>query len=176
MIRKITIVLATALLFSQANASSIGVNSVGVKLGSQEFGFDIVATSGTTKVLLENGVKCKEIYKVGEGRPNVVDAIKNNEIQLIINTPLGKQSRYDEYEIGKAAIKYKVTAITTIEVSQAAVRAAWIRCLLRPSAASPSRRNRQPPRKREFRSTRWLAVRRRVCPPPHTIFRRRRIG
>ena len=89
----------------------------------QEFGFDIVATSGTTKVLLENGVKCKEIFKVGEGRPNVVDAIKNNEIQLIINTPLGKQSRYDEYEIGKAAIKYKVTAITTIEGAQAAVRA-----------------------------------------------------
>jgi len=89
----------------------------------QEFGFNIVATSGTTKVLIENGVKCKEIYKVGEGRPNVVDAIKNNEIQLIINTPLGKQSRYDEYEIGKAAIKYKVTAITTIEGAQAAVRA-----------------------------------------------------
>ncbi len=89
----------------------------------QEFGFDIVATSGTAKVLLENGVKCKQVYKVGEGRPNVVDAIKNNEIQLIINTPLGKQSRYDEYEIGKAAIKYKVTAITTIEGAQAAVRA-----------------------------------------------------
>ena len=89
----------------------------------QEFGFKIVATGGTAKVLVENGVKCKEIYKVGEGRPNVVDAVKNNEVQLIINTPLGKQSRYDEYEIGRAAIKYKITAITTIEGAQAAVRA-----------------------------------------------------
>ena len=89
----------------------------------KEFGFDIIATTGTAKVLVENGVKCKEIYKVGEGRPNVVDEIKNNNIQLIINTPLGKQSRYDEYEIGRAAIKYKVTAITTIEGAQAVVRA-----------------------------------------------------
>ena len=89
----------------------------------QEFGFGIFATSGTAKVLKENGVKTKDIYKVGEGRPNVVDAIKNNEIQLVINTPLGKQSRYDEYEIGRAAIKYKVTAITTIQGAQAAVRA-----------------------------------------------------
>ena len=89
----------------------------------QEFGFNIIATSGTAKVLIENGVKCKEIYKVGEGRPNVVDTIKNNEVELIINTPLGKQSRYDEYEIGRAAVKYKVTAITTIEGAQAAVRA-----------------------------------------------------
>ena len=68
-------------------------------------------------------MKCTEVYKVGEGRPNVVDAIKNNEVALVINTPLGKQSRYDEYEIGRAAIKYKVTAITTIEGEQAAVRA-----------------------------------------------------
>ena len=52
-----------------------------------------------------------------------MDAIKNNEIQLVINTPLGKQSRYDEYEIGRAAVKYKITAITTIEGAQAAVRA-----------------------------------------------------
>tara|TARA_B100000530_G_scaffold283486_1_gene197566 strand:- start:23 stop:514 length:492 start_codon:yes stop_codon:yes gene_type:complete len=89
----------------------------------QEFGFDIIATSGTAKVLMDNGVKCKEIYKVGEGRPNIVDEIKNNSIALIINTPLGKQSRYDEYEIGRAAIKYKVNAITTIEGAQAVVRA-----------------------------------------------------
>ncbi len=89
----------------------------------QEFGFNIYATSGTAAVLKENGVDTKDIYKVGEGRPNVVDAIKNNEVQLVINTPLGKQSRYDEYEIGRAAIKYKITAITTIEGAQAAVRA-----------------------------------------------------
>ena len=89
----------------------------------QEFGFNILATGGTAKILIDNGVKVTEIYKVGEGRPNVVDAIKNKEVDLVINTPLGKQSRFDEYEIGKAAIKYKITAITTIQGAQAAVRA-----------------------------------------------------
>ena len=89
----------------------------------QEFGFNILATGGTAKILIDNGVKVMEIYKVGEGRPNVVDAIKNKEVDLVINTPLGKQSRFDEYEIGKAAIKYKITAITTIQGAQAAVRA-----------------------------------------------------
>ena len=109
-------------IFMSVNESDkMGIIPIGRDF--QEFGFDIVATGGTAKVLTENGVKCTEIYKVGEGRPNVVDAVKNNEVQLIINTPLGKQSRYDEYEIGRAAIKYKITAITTIEGAQAAVRA-----------------------------------------------------
>ena len=52
-----------------------------------------------------------------------MDAIKNNEIQIIINTPLGAQSRYDEYEIGRAAIKHRVSVITTMPGAQAAVRA-----------------------------------------------------
>ena len=60
---------------------------------------------------------------MGEGRPNVVDAIKNGEVQLVINTPLGAQSRYDEYEIGKAAIKHSIPVLTTISGAQAAVRA-----------------------------------------------------
>ena len=83
----------------------------------------LVFSSAAATTLGEYTLPVYEIYKVGEGRPNVVDEIKNNNIQLIINTPLGKQSRYDEYEIGRAAIKYKVTAITTIEGAQAVVRA-----------------------------------------------------
>ena len=58
------------------------------------------------------------ISKVGEGRPNVVDSIKNNEIQFIINTPLGQKSRYDEYEIGKSAIRYNIITTTTISGAQ----------------------------------------------------------
>ena len=88
----------------------------------QELGFDIIATKGTAELLSENGISTNSIFKVGEGRPNVVDAIKNGEIQLVINTPLGAQSRFDEYEIGRSAIRYNVIAITTISGAQAAVR------------------------------------------------------
>ncbi len=88
----------------------------------KELGFDILATEGTAKLFSENGIGTNLIFKVGEGRPNVVDAIKNGEVQLVINTPLGAQSRSDEYEIGRSAIRYKVPAITTISGAQAAVR------------------------------------------------------
>ena len=88
----------------------------------KELGFIIMATEGTAKLLSENGVPANPIFKVGEGRPNVVDAIKNGEVQLVVNTPLGAQSRFDEYEIGRSAIRYKVPAITTISGAQAAIR------------------------------------------------------
>jgi len=88
----------------------------------KELGFDIMATEGTAQLLSENGVPANPIFKVGEGRPNVVDAIKNGDVQLVVNTPLGAQSRFDEYEIGRSAIRYKVPVITTISGAQAAVR------------------------------------------------------
>ena len=88
-----------------------------------ELGFKLISTKGTSKLLNENGILSEVIFKVGEGRPNIVDKIKNNEIKLIINTPLGEQSRYDEHEIGKAAINYKIPAITTISAARFMVRA-----------------------------------------------------
>ena len=91
-----------------------------------EMGFKIIATNGTSKLLNNNGIQSKNIYKVGEGRPHIVDAIKNNKINLIINTPLGEQSRYDEYKIGKAAIQFKIPVITTISGANAVIRAVRI--------------------------------------------------
>ena len=88
-----------------------------------ELGYNIIATQGTQKLLDQNGIACEMIAKVGEGRPNVVDYIKNGDIQFIINTPLGQKSRYDEYEIGKSSIRYNVSATTTISGAQAALRA-----------------------------------------------------
>jgi len=88
-----------------------------------ELGYHIIATEGTYNLLNQNGIKCDIISKVGESRPNVVDYIKNGDIQFIINTPLGQKSRYDEYEIGKSAIRYKISATTTISGAQAALRA-----------------------------------------------------
>jgi len=88
-----------------------------------EFGFDIVATSGTARELKRNGIPSDPIFKVGEGRPNVVDGIKNGEINLVINTPLGAQSRYDEEAIGRSCIQKGIMAITTLSGAEAAVRA-----------------------------------------------------
>jgi len=89
----------------------------------EDLGFNLIATEGTSNLLNQNGVFSKKIFKVGEGRPNIVDSIKNNEINIIINTPFGGSAREDEYKIGKAAIRYKIPVFTTISGAKAAVRA-----------------------------------------------------
>ena len=63
------------------------------------------------------------VYKVGEGRPNVVDEIKNNKINLVINTPLGPQARFDEEAIGRASIQKGIMAVTTLSGAEAVLRA-----------------------------------------------------
>jgi carbamoyl-phosphate synthase large subunit len=65
----------------------------------------------------------KSVFKVGEGRPNVVDGIKNDDVNLVINTPMGAQARYDEESIGRACIQKGIQAITTLSGAEAAVRA-----------------------------------------------------
>jgi len=87
-----------------------------------ELGFKIKATEGSHRFLARRGIKTEHILKMHEGRPNIVDAIKNDEIQLIINTPSGKLSKYDDSYIRKAAIKYKVPYITTTAAAAAAVK------------------------------------------------------
>jgi carbamoyl-phosphate synthase large subunit len=85
-------------------------------------GFKIIATEGTFNYLVKNGIPAKKIFKIYQGRPNITDAIKNNEIQLIINTPIGKQSQYDDSYIRKEAIKYKISYITTATAAIAAAK------------------------------------------------------
>jgi len=63
----------------------------------------------------------KRVYKVNEGRPNVVDAMKNGDIQIVINTPLGKASQFDERAIRTTAVAYSLPCITTIPAARAAV-------------------------------------------------------
>jgi carbamoyl-phosphate synthase large subunit len=87
-----------------------------------KLGFSIKATQGTHNFLAANGVKTEPILKLHEGRPNIDDAIKNKEIQLVVNTPMGKASQYDDSYIRKAAIKYKVPYITTLASASAAVK------------------------------------------------------
>ena len=87
-----------------------------------DMGFAIVATEGTQIFLAENGIASSPILKEHEGRPNITDAIKNGEIQLILNTPVGRMSLHDDSYIRKAAIKHQVPHITTTAAAIAAAR------------------------------------------------------
>jgi len=93
-----------------------------VARGFEKLGFRIIASEGTHRFLQEHGIAAEKILKMHEGRPNIVDAIKNGEIQLVINTPAGRLSKYDDSYIRKAAIKYKIPYITTIAAAVAAVK------------------------------------------------------
>jgi carbamoyl-phosphate synthase large subunit len=88
----------------------------------EKLGFKIKATEGTHKFLADHGIESEPIRKMHEGRPNIVDGIKNKEIQLIINTPSGKLGKHDDSYIRKAAIKYKVPYITTTAAAVAAAK------------------------------------------------------
>ena len=88
----------------------------------EELGFVIRATRGTCSFLTRNGIRAEPIDKIHEGRPNIADAIKNKQIQLVINTPSGKLSKHEDAYIRQAAIKYKVPYITTIAAAVAAAR------------------------------------------------------
>jgi carbamoyl-phosphate synthase large subunit len=84
--------------------------------------FNIMATGGTKRFLEEHGIECEAVRKVHEGRPNIVDGITNGMINLVVNTPGGKQSEYDDSYIRKSAIKHKVPYITTTSAALAATR------------------------------------------------------
>jgi len=84
-------------------------------------GFQIVATLGTAARLREVGIEVESVFKVNEGRPNIVDFIKRGEISLVINTPLGSISHYDEQAIRRAALQYNVPCVTTMTGARALV-------------------------------------------------------
>ncbi len=82
--------------------------------GFLEIGFEVYATSGTYRFLKERGMEIKHVLKVSEGRPNILDMIKNQEIDLIINTPTGRRERSDAYHIRRSAVQYKIPYTTTL--------------------------------------------------------------
>jgi carbamoyl-phosphate synthase large subunit len=93
-----------------------------VARGFANLGFKIRATAGTHAFLQSQGIISEPILKEHEGRPNITDAIKNRDIQLLVNTPAGKLSKYDDSYIRKAAIKYRVPYITSLTAAMAAVK------------------------------------------------------
>jgi len=86
-----------------------------------ELGYGLVATRGTARFLHRNAIPAREVFKVHEGRPHVADLIDNGEIQLVINTPLGRASEYDEQAIRERAVSMGVPVVTTLAGAQVTV-------------------------------------------------------
>ena len=120
---------AAGLTLPQAGRAFISVNegdkgqAVVLARKLARLGFEIVATLGTADRLREVGLKVENVFKVNEGRPNIVDLIKRGEIALVINTPLGRASHFDEQAIRRAALQYNVPCVTTMTGAQAIVEA-----------------------------------------------------
>jgi carbamoyl-phosphate synthase large subunit len=85
-----------------------------------EMGFQLLATAGTARYLRARGIPVKPVFKVHEGRPNCLDLIVNRDVQLLINTPLGKHAQVDDYRLRQAAIVYRVSYTTTMSAASAA--------------------------------------------------------
>jgi carbamoyl-phosphate synthase large subunit len=102
---------------SVRDRDKLGVVDLGKMLIAR--GFEIVATGGTAKALKEGGVPCQRVNKVREGRPHVVDMIKNRELSLIVNTTEGKQAIRESHSIRGEAVHYKVTYYTTVAAAKA---------------------------------------------------------
>ena len=83
-------------------------------------GYKIIATDGTARTLQENQIPCEIVKKIAEGRPNIMDLMKNTEIHLVINTPSGKGPAQDEAKIRSLAVSYRIPCITTLSAAQAA--------------------------------------------------------
>ena len=109
-------------LLTVADKDKAGLLPIARKI--DEMGFSIYATGGTNRFLEEHGIGSMKIKKIHEGRPNIVDAIKNKNIHLIINTPVGRDSKYDDSYIRIMAIQYKVPHITSIAAAQASIEGA----------------------------------------------------
>jgi carbamoyl-phosphate synthase large subunit len=121
--------IAAGLSLPQTGRAFISVNdsdkgqSVVLARRLARLGFELIATVGTAERLREVGLNVENVFKVNEGRPNIVDHIKRGEIALVINTPLGRASHFDEQAIRRAALQYNVPCVTTMTGAQAIVEA-----------------------------------------------------
>ena len=98
-------------------------NMVPIARRFHEMGFSILATTGTARYLRTRGVACEVVMKVHEGRPHIIDRLVSGEIQLLLNTPLGKHAQHDDYQIRRAAVSRRVPYTTTLSAAAAAADA-----------------------------------------------------
>jgi carbamoyl-phosphate synthase large subunit len=121
--------LAAGSVLPVSGTAFISVKNADKKRGAEiglelfELGFKIIATRGTSIAFIENNVPSEYIRKVKEGRPNIVDAIVNGQVQLIINTTVGKQSIRDSFSIRRSALDKGIPYITTLQGAHATVQA-----------------------------------------------------
>ncbi len=108
-------------LLSVKNKDKRNIVFIAKKLA--DLGFKIYATKGTGKVLQNSGIEVTLVKKVSEGRPNIVDMIKNGELGFIINTPSGRNPKQDEVLIRAGAVQYRIPYTTTLSGAQAVVTA-----------------------------------------------------
>lgn len=112
-----------SVLISLSDKESLSEQAIAIGKGFIDLGFTILATEGTARFYEKVGVSCEVIAKIGEGRPNVLDVILNNQVSLVINTPWPRRDAVvDESAIRQAAIKYKVPYITTLAAAYNAVK------------------------------------------------------
>jgi carbamoyl-phosphate synthase large subunit len=120
--------IATNMILPVSGKVFISVNSkdkkniIKIAHDLRELGFGLIATKGTADVLEKNDIKCQSVFKISEGRPNVLDMMKNGEINLIINTPEGSNARSDGYYLRTAAVMQNIPSITTISAASAIVQ------------------------------------------------------
>ncbi|HVT82290.1 MAG TPA: ATP-grasp domain-containing protein, partial [Phycisphaerae bacterium] len=113
--------LAGTIYVSVRNADKPAIVPIARKLAA--LGFTLLATGGTHKALADAGIAAERVNKIKEGRPNIIDAIKNKEVALLINTPTTKGPKTDEGQIRAAAVMHKIPIITTITAAEAAAEA-----------------------------------------------------
>jgi carbamoyl-phosphate synthase large subunit len=122
-------IISAGIVLPERGTAFISVNEVDkgqaalIARRLNRLGFDLMATVGTAARLREVGLDVTTVFKVNEGRPNVADHIKQGEVALVINTPLGRASHYDEQAIRRAALQYNVPCVTTMTGAQALVEA-----------------------------------------------------
>lgn len=97
--------------------------AIAIARGYLQLGFGILATSGTAAFLREHGIEANTILKHYEGRPSIIDYIKNGQVQILINTPLGERARHDEFIMGLTAMRYKIPFFTTLAAAEASLEA-----------------------------------------------------
>jgi len=117
----IALPLAGNIFVSVKDSDKLLILPIAKKL--KELGFNIIATRGTALVLMTSGIEVKIVNKVQEGRPHIVDLIKNRDIAMLINTTFGKKSIKDSYSIRRSAITYNIPYYTTVEGADAVYRA-----------------------------------------------------
>ena len=87
-----------------------------------DLGFSLTATAGTAATLSEAGLQVQSVLKVHEGRPNIEDLIRSGAVQLVINTPIGRQAAHDDRYLRRAALDYSVPTLTTLAGARSAVQ------------------------------------------------------